>query len=172
MAEPARFPRVPFDVARYVAGVSSGRECFICRIVSGADTRHEIIYRDEAHIAFFNRFPTLSGYTLVAPLEHREQVVADFDLDEYLALQALVHRIGRAMAEVLPTERLYLMSLGSQAGNSHVHWHVAALPPGVAYRDQQFAALMADDQGYLDIPAAELARLAVALRQALEAQRE
>ena len=88
----------------------------------------------------------------------------DFSVDEYLALQGLVYRVGQAMGRVLPTERLYLLSLGSQAANSHVHLHVAALPPGVPYRDQQFAALMADDRGYLDIPSADRQALAARLR--------
>ena len=170
MTEPGRYERIPFDVAGYSARVTSDGPCFICRIINGSDARHEIIFRDDRHIAFFNRFPTLPGYTLVAPLEHREAVVSDFSLDDYLALQRLIHRIGRAMEEVLPTERLYILSLGSQQGNRHVHWHVAALPPGVPYREQQFAALMADNRGYLDIPGAERARLADALRQALDVQ--
>lgn len=162
--------RVPFDVEGYTAAVTSGRGCFICRIARGEEptaSHHQVIYRDSEHFAFFNRFPTLTGYTLVAPLEHHERVVSDFSREEYLRLQALIHRMGRAMAKVLPVERLYVLSLGSQQGNSHVHWHVAALPPGVPYRDQQFAALMAEN-GYLDIPDEDRDRLADALRRALE----
>jgi len=161
---------VPFDVEEYTARVGSEGPCFICRIVDGTDTRHEIIYRDERLLAFFNRFPTLEGYTLVAPLEHREAVVSDFSEEDYLALQSLVYRIGQAMVEVFPTERLYILSLGSQQGNRHVHWHVAALPPGVPYPEQQFAALMAEEKGYLDIPRSDRERLAHALRRALDRQ--
>jgi diadenosine tetraphosphate (Ap4A) HIT family hydrolase len=36
-------------------------------------------YRDDLAIAFLNRYPTLSGYVLVAPIEHKEDVVTDFD---------------------------------------------------------------------------------------------
>ena len=164
------YPRVPFDVEGYVAGANSDRPCFICRIISGENTRHEVIYRDEDHIAFFNGFPTLVGYTLVAPVRHLEGVVGDFSEEEYLHLQRLIHRMGRAIAEVVPTERLYVLSLGSQQGNRHVHWHVAPLPPGVPYRDQQFSALMAEHQGYLDIPPEDSATLAESIRQALARQ--
>jgi diadenosine tetraphosphate (Ap4A) HIT family hydrolase len=59
----------------------------------------------------------------------------------------------------LPTERLYIMCLGSQSGNRHVHWHVAPLPPGVPYDEQQFAAF-SWDRGVLDLPAAARAALA------------
>jgi hypothetical protein len=35
------------------------------------------------------------------------------------------------------------LSLGSQQGDSHLHWHIAPLPPGVPYDQQQLHALMA-----------------------------
>ncbi len=66
----------------------------------------------------------------------------------------------------MPTERLYVLSLGSQQANRHVHWHVAPLPPGVAYQDQQLAALMMS-RGVLDISDAEQAELAAQLRTRL-----
>jgi hypothetical protein len=44
----------------------------------------------------------------------------------------------------VPTERLYVLSLGSQQGNRHVHWHIAPLPPGLPFDQQQFAALDTD----------------------------
>jgi hypothetical protein len=57
-----------------------------------------------------------------------------------LRLQQWVFRLGRAV-QVVPAERLSLLTFGGQQGNRHVHWHVAALAPGVAYADQQMAAL-------------------------------
>ncbi|MGI5219300.1 hypothetical protein [Nocardia sp. CA-290969] len=38
---------------------------------------------------------------------------------------------------LVPTERMYLLSLGSQQQDSHIHWQIAPLPPGVPYSDQQ-----------------------------------
>jgi len=155
----AQFPRRAFDLDAYVEEVTSDRGCFICRLVQG-EPGHAVIYRDDDHVAFLNRFPTLVGYTLVAPTRHRERVVDDFDLDGYVALQTLIHRLGRALSATVPTERLYVLSLGSQEGNSHVHWHLAPLPPGVPYSDQQFRALMTEANGYLDIPVQDQAALA------------
>src|SRR5579862_9048569 len=63
----------------------SGR-CFICSIVAGTREDHRVIYRDEICIAFLAKAPTLLGYSLLAPLEHRTDVVADFTEDEYLDL--------------------------------------------------------------------------------------
>ena len=65
---------------------------------------------------------------------------------------------------MVPTERLYILSLGSQQGNRHNHWHVAALPPGVPFEDQQLAALDAD---VLDLSETEFEQLAARLRTAL-----
>jgi diadenosine tetraphosphate (Ap4A) HIT family hydrolase len=160
--------RVPFDLDAYIREVTSGRECFICRIVREPEPECPVIYQDEKHIAFFNRWPPLLGYTLVAPALHKERVVEDFDLPSYLALQAFIHRLGRAISKVVPTERLYLLSLGSQQGNSHVHWHLGPLPPGVPYEQQQFAALMVERTGSVDQTVEERVELASRIRSAFD----
>ena len=89
-----------------------------------------------------------------------------FSEAEYLQLQRWVYRVGRAIEQVVETERLYVLSLGSQQGNRHVHWHLAPLPPGVAYRDQQLAALSMN-RGILPIGAQEASELADRIRESL-----
>jgi diadenosine tetraphosphate (Ap4A) HIT family hydrolase len=84
-----------------------------------------------------NRDPMLRGQAIVAPKKHREHLTADFSENEYLRLHAVVRRVGEAIRLAFPTERLYVLSLGSQDGNRHVHWHVAPLPPGVPLEEQQ-----------------------------------
>jgi diadenosine tetraphosphate (Ap4A) HIT family hydrolase len=139
--------------------------CFICELLAGnPEFRHHVIYEDDHAIAFLQRFQTLHGYVIVAPKEHREQVTGDFDHEEYLAVQAVVHRVGEAIRRAVPTERLYILSLGSQGGNRHVHWHLAPLPPGVPFDEQQFAALDTD-QGF-DLGDDELQDLADLIRAA------
>jgi diadenosine tetraphosphate (Ap4A) HIT family hydrolase len=122
--------------------------------------------RTSARSRFLNAFPTLLGSTIVAPREHREEVTADFELDEYLALQRIVYRVAEAVRRVLPTERIYILSLGSREANRHVHWHVAPLPPGRPFEEQQLAAL-SWDAGLLDVGEAEQAALAARLRASL-----
>jgi diadenosine tetraphosphate (Ap4A) HIT family hydrolase len=142
-----------------------GDRCFICEMLAdNPDYRHHVIYEDDTAIAFLNRFPVVAGYTLVAPKEHREQVTGDFDLSEFLALQSVVHRIGEAIRSVVPTERLYVLSLGSQDGNRHVHWHLVPLPPGVPFEEQQLRFI--DTRETLVIPPHEGEQLAEALRAA------
>lgn len=160
--------RQKLDMDAYIERINTG-PCFICQIISG-ETRSEnqIVYEDEIAIAFMNKYPTLEGYVLVCPREHREQVTRDFSQDEYLALQKVVYRVAAAVQQVVPTERLYLCSLGSQQGNRHVHWHVAPLPAGVPFADQQCAALSLE-KGYLSLSDAEKADLAQRIRAAMPA---
>jgi diadenosine tetraphosphate (Ap4A) HIT family hydrolase len=155
--------RIDFDAVRRELG---GR-CFVCELLAGNPAyAHHVVYEDERAIAFLQRFQPMYGYVLVAPKEHRERVVDDFFEDEYLALQRVIHRVGRALCRAVPTERLYVLSLGSQEGNRHVHWHLAPLPPGVPFEEQQLAAL--DTDLGLDLSDEELAALAGRIRGALD----
>ena len=107
------------------------------------------------------------GYALVAPIEHREQVTGDFGLDEYLALQRAVYAVAEAVRRTIEPERVYVLSLGSQQGNRHVHWHIAPLPHGVPLEQQQMEALRIQN-GVLDVPEAEMAELALRIRSNLD----
>ena len=152
--------RVDFEALRE----ELGDRCFICELVAGnPHFHHHVIYEDSTALAFLNKYPSLYGHTLVAPRQHVEDVTGDLGLDEYLALQAVVHRVGEAIRAVVPTERLYILSLGSKQGNRHVHWHLAPLPPGVPFAGQQLAAL--DTEFVLDPSEDELAGLAARLRE-------
>jgi diadenosine tetraphosphate (Ap4A) HIT family hydrolase len=143
-----------------------GDRCFICELIAGnPEFPHHIVYEDDAAVAFLNAYPPLYGYVLVAPREHREQVTSDFSRAEYLELQDVVRRVGEAVRQVVPTERLYILSLGSQQGNRHVHWHVAPLPPDVPFEQQQLAAL--DTNVCLDLSEVEFEELAARLQAAL-----
>jgi histidine triad (HIT) family protein/ATP adenylyltransferase len=158
--------RVPMDLSSYDKRVRFG-DCFICEMLRGEPgAEHEVLYDDGTHIAFLNRYPTLHGYTLVAPRRHVADVVRGFTSAEYLALQAVVHTVAVAINRVVPTERTYVLSLGSMQGNSHVHWHVAPLPPGIPYSQQQYHALMAEN-GVISQTPEELATLGAAIRAAL-----
>jgi diadenosine tetraphosphate (Ap4A) HIT family hydrolase len=164
--------RIAFDAEAYERRVREG-PCFICALASG-DLEYRranvFIYEDADVLVFLNRYPTLRGYTLVCPRRHVERVVGDLSEPEYLHLQSWVHRVGRAIEQVIETERLYILSLGSQQGNRHVHWHLAPLPPGVAYGEQQLAALSMR-RGILPMDTRESAGLAEQIRERLVGRR-
>lgn len=143
--------------------------CFICEILARKQPtfqEHHLVYEDESAIVFLNKYPVLYGYVLVAPRQHKERVTADFSETEYLHLQGLIYRVAQAIQSVVPTERLYILSLGSQQGNSHVHWHLAPLPPGVPFDEQQFTALQSE-QGILQLQHNEMAELAKRIKSAM-----
>jgi diadenosine tetraphosphate (Ap4A) HIT family hydrolase len=154
--------RVDFDLIRRDL---EGR-CFICELVAGnPEFAHVVVYEDADAIAFLNKYPAVYGYVLVAPKEHREHVTGDFSTAEYLRLQAVVQRVGEGVRRAVPTERLYILSLGSRQGNRHVHWHVAPLPPGVPFEQQQLAAL--DTSLCLELSQSEAEQLADRIRRAI-----
>lgn len=72
------------------------------------------------------------------------------------------HGDGSDRADLGPQPR-------GQQENARVHWHVAALPPGVPYEDQQFRALIRETNGVLAITADDQAGLAEAIRSAMTA---
>jgi histidine triad (HIT) family protein len=148
----------------YLKAENAAGRCLICNVVNGP-TELPVVYRDEFCIAFFNPHPRLLGYLFVAPLAHRAAVVGDFSEAEYLELQRRVYRLGRAVSEVVSTERLYVLSFGSNQGLEHVHWHLAPLPPGTPFDSQQFAAI--SRASYLRIPEPEQLALAGMIRSAL-----
>lgn len=142
--------------------------CYVCELLKGnPEYFHHVAYRDEIAVVYLSKYPWLWGHLLVAPVEHKEHLVGDFTSEEYSALQAVVYRAGRALSKVVETERLYLLSLGSQQGNRHVHYHLVPLPPGVPYEEQQLAA-MAESKGYVDAPFDEMAHLARLLAEAIQ----
>jgi diadenosine tetraphosphate (Ap4A) HIT family hydrolase len=158
--------RVPFDFDQYARRVREG-PCFVCAFLAGhEDYRHHLVYEDTDTVAFLSRYPVQLGYCLVAPKAHIESWIHEMEEDAFLRFQRVVHRVARAVAATVPTERMYSLSLGSQQGNAHLHWHVAALPPGVPYDQQQFYALMAAN-GVLPVDDAAQATLAQQIRNQL-----
>jgi len=134
--------KIPFDVAQLVQRSTSGR-CFVCEFLKGdPDYAHVLVAETDSGVAFLARYPTLFGYVIVAPKRHLEQVTGDFSESEYLQIQRLIFKVAEGVRRVLSPERVYILSLGSQAANSHVHWHVAPLPKEVPLERQQYHALM------------------------------
>ncbi|WP_245985845.1 HIT family protein [Maritalea myrionectae] len=138
------------DLDAYVKRSRSGA-CFICGMIAGDPRfKHHIIYEDDDNIIFLSKYPTLPGYTIVAPKTHIVDLAEELGPTKYLDMQAKIHTVARALKDLFDAERIYILSLGSHQGNSHLHWHVVPLPHGVPYEKQQYYALMAEN-GILDI---------------------
>jgi diadenosine tetraphosphate (Ap4A) HIT family hydrolase len=166
LSEPAR---VRLDLDSYSREINKG--CFICRLIEGDPglPTHHVIWRNQEAIAFLNRLPTVFGSALVAPVAHREQVTGDLTLHEYLALQRIVYAVAEAVRIVLNPERVYILSLGSQQANAHIHWHIVPCPPEIPFEEQQLALLDAEERGILQLEHEEAEELATRLRSQLPA---
>jgi diadenosine tetraphosphate (Ap4A) HIT family hydrolase len=158
------------DMSAYVRRVRSGG-CFVCALIAGEPGyEHELVFDDGEHIAFLSRYPTVYGYLLVSPKRHVEHLARDLTADEYVRLHATVHRVARALESVVPSERTYVLSLGSQQGNPHLHIHVVPLPPGTPYEQQQLHAVMAEN-GVVPMTPEQTSALGEQLRAALASER-
>ena len=155
--------RQAFHFDSYIDQIQN-KPCFICEMIAGRLAGNHVIYQDDHFIAFLNKYSPLYGYVLVAPIGHKEQVTGDFTLEEFLALQRAVYQVAEAVRHTVATERVYILSLGSQQGNRHVHWHIAPLPYNIPFKEQQLAALSLD-HGFLDISDQEMAELGRRIRQ-------
>jgi diadenosine tetraphosphate (Ap4A) HIT family hydrolase len=155
--------RTSFDLDAYIDRIQN-HPCFICEMVAGRLNGNHVIHQDDDYIAFLNKYPTLYGYVLVAPISHREQVTGDFTMEEYLSLQRAVYRVAEAVRRTVEAERVYILSLGSQQGNRHVHWHIAPLSYGIPFKQQQLEALRIK-AGILNISDQEMAKLAGRIRE-------
>ena len=80
-------------------------------------------------------------------------------------MQRRVYQVAEAVQHEVGAERKYLLCLGRDLGDAHVHWHVAPLPPGVPYMEQGIVAYR--HSLILKIPDDEQAALASRLRQQL-----
>lgn len=161
------FKRQAFDINSYLRHCETD-PCFICEMVSGnAKEQYRAIYDNESTIVFLSKYPTLYGYTLVAPKIHLINSIGDFTIEEYLSLQRIIYWVAQAVKQVVPTERIYLLTLGGQQGISHVHWHIAPLPPGVPYKEQQLEALNFK-KGIVKISKEEMTSLAKQIRKKME----
>jgi histidine triad (HIT) family protein len=132
------------------------------------DYRHHIVAEDADTIIFLSKYPTLRGYCLVCPKAHVEDLAEELPAGEYLALQRKVRRLARVLKRQFDAERIYVLSLGSQAANAHLHFHVVPLPRGVPLREQQYHALMVE-HGVLQIADGEMAAMAQQIGDAYRA---
>lgn len=57
--------RQPMDTATYFERSVNG-PCFVCRMLAGdPEYAHEVVYDDEDHVAFLDRWPVLPGKLLL-----------------------------------------------------------------------------------------------------------
>jgi len=102
-----------------------GLECVFCDIVKRAIGAY-IIYEDEGHIAFLDKYPISIGHTLVLPKKHFERV-NDIPQREFCALYARVQALNRHITSKVNASASHISINDGAAANQlipHVHVHI------------------------------------------------
>ena len=102
-------------------------DCVFCRIAQGKEWA-AVVWSDEDHIAFMDRYPASRGHTLVAPKRHYRDLL-EMGEDDVGRLFASVARVAKAVQRALsPAGINVLQNNGSAAGQVIFHAHVHIIP--------------------------------------------
>ena len=139
--------------------------CIFCRAARGEDEGLTIGAGERA-VAMLNRYPYTSGHVMVAPREHRADLVG-LDAGTLVEMMALTQRVLKAIDTVYHPHGCNVgMNLGEAAGAGivdHLHMHLVPRWRG----DTNFMTVA----GEVRVLPEELVTTAAKLRGALEAQR-
>ena len=98
------------------------KECVFCAVVGGAP--HDLVYRDDATVAFLDHAPVIKGHTLVVPVAHHE-TLDDLPDAALVPLFSTVRRVSVALQSALGAEgSLVLSNTRISQSVPHVHVHV------------------------------------------------
>ena len=99
--------------------------CIFCDIIDGKREGH-ILYEDDSHIAFLDKYPIDVGHSLVVPKKHHEKII-DMESQKVGELFAIVPKIASAILEAAKADAF---SVGQNNGRAakqiipHVHIHI------------------------------------------------
>ena len=99
--------------------------CVFCEIIKDKSKGH-VIYEDDYHIAFLDRYPITEGHSLVVPKRHYE-MITDMSPKDTGSLFSIVPRLAKAIKHATGADAF---SLGQNNGRAarqivpHVHVHI------------------------------------------------
>ena len=99
--------------------------CIFCDILDGKRDGH-ILYEDDSHIAFLDKYPIDVGHSLVIPRKHHEKIT-DMTPQNVGNVFSLVPKIASAILDATGADAF---SLGQNNGRAakqiipHVHIHI------------------------------------------------
>ena len=99
--------------------------CIFCDILAGKRIGH-IVYEDEHHIAFLDKYPIDDGHTLVIPKKHYERIT-DMAYEDVGKLFSLVPKIAKAVLLGSGADAFSLAQNNGKAAKQiipHVHVHI------------------------------------------------
>ena len=99
--------------------------CIFCDILDGKREVH-IVYEDENHIAFLDKYPIDDGHTLVIPKKHYERIT-DMDSNDVGEIFSIVPKIAKAVLSGAGADAFSLAQNNGKAAKQiipHVHIHI------------------------------------------------
>ncbi len=99
--------------------------CIFCDIVDGKRMGH-VLYEDDYHIAFLDKYPIDVGHSLIIPRKHHEKIT-DMDSKDVGNIFAIVPKIAKAILDATDADAF---SVGQNNGKAakqivpHVHIHI------------------------------------------------
>lgn len=99
--------------------------CVFCAIVEG-DAPAEVIYEDEATLAFMDIHPAARGHTLVIPKEHFRNIY-DIEQEALLATARTTMKVARAVRAAFEPHGLNILQANESGGFQsvfHFHFHI------------------------------------------------
>ena len=99
--------------------------CIFCDILDGKREGH-IVYEDEDHIAFLDKYPIDDGHTLVIPKKHYERIT-DMDSSDVGKIFSLIPKIAKAVLSGASADAFSLAQNNGKAAKQiipHVHIHI------------------------------------------------
>ncbi len=99
--------------------------CIFCDILEGKRDGH-ILYDDESHVAFLDKYPIDVGHSLVIPRKHHERIT-DMDAEDVGHLFSIVPKIANAILTSTEADAFSLAQNNGRAAKQivpHVHIHI------------------------------------------------
>jgi histidine triad (HIT) family protein len=99
--------------------------CLFCDILSGKRSGH-LIYEDDLHVSFLDKYPIDTGHSLVVPREHHE-TINDMESMSVGKMFSIVPKIAKAILDATGADAF---SVGQNNGRAakqiipHVHVHI------------------------------------------------
>lgn len=100
-------------------------DCIFCGIAEGRMDAH-VIYSDDDHLAFLDRYPVVPGHTLIIPRSHYG-TIDKMDPDSVGRLFSLVPRLATAVLGATGTDAFNVGQNNGHAAKQvvpHVHVHI------------------------------------------------
>lgn len=99
--------------------------CIFCDIIEGNRPGH-LIYEDQDHVSFLDKYPIDVGHALVVPKNHHEKIT-DMDSDKVGKLFSRVPIIADAILKATGADAFSLAQNNGKAAKQiipHVHVHI------------------------------------------------